>query len=56
MKPSAPKMWAYWVGIVAGLVGAIASYIDLGVVSDYGLLLLVVGWLVLALGTSFKGM
>ena len=56
MKPSRPKTTVWLIGIIAGLLGIIGHYAIAPVITEYNYELLLVGFVALALGTSFKGM
>ena len=55
MKPSAPKSIVWIIALVTGILGIVGHYASIPVVSDYNYYLLVAGFVLLALGTSFKG-
>jgi len=52
--PSAPKRITWIIGIIAGIAGIFGRYVDLPIVTEYNYILLLVGFLVLAAGTTFR--
>ena len=56
MKLSAPKNVTWLIAVVLGLLGMLASVVNIPLVSDYNYLFVVVGFVLLALGTLLKGL
>lgn len=54
--PSAPKKITWIIGILAGVLGIIGHYANVQILSEYNYALLLVGFLVLAAGTTFRDM
>ncbi len=54
--PSAPKKIIWAIGIISGMLGIIGHYANVQILSEYNYILLLVGFLVLAAGTTFKEM
>lgn len=54
--PSAPKKITWIIGILAGVLGIIGHYANVQILTEYNYALLLVGFLVLAAGTSFREM
>jgi uncharacterized membrane protein YbaN (DUF454 family) len=52
--PSSPKKITWAIGLIAGLLGIIGHYAQVQVLSENNYILLLVGFLVLAVGTTFK--
>ena len=52
--PSAPKNITWIIGLISGLLGIIGHYADVQILSENSYILLLVGFLVLAAGTTFK--
>lgn len=52
--PSSPKKITWIIGIVAGLLGIIGHYANVQIISEYNYILLLVGFVVLAAGTTFR--
>ena len=52
--PSSPKKITWIIGIAAGLLGIIGHYAHVEMLSEHSHTLLLVGFLVLAAGTSFR--
>lgn len=55
MKPSAPKSIVWILGLVAGILGILGHFAQVPLASDNSSWLLMGGFLLLAIGTSFKG-
>ncbi|MEX2232092.1 MAG: hypothetical protein WD824_08030 [Cyclobacteriaceae bacterium] len=53
-KPSAPKKITWIIGLSAGILGIIGHYAQIQVLSEYNYALLLIGFVVLALGTTFR--
>ena len=51
MKLSAPKMYTWIVAVVLGLLGIIGRYVNIPLVTKYDFWLVVLGLVVLVLGT-----
>ena len=54
-KPSAPNKITWIIGLVAGLLGIIGHYAQVQILTEYNYPLLLIGFLVLAVGTTLKG-
>ncbi|MEQ8414101.1 MAG: hypothetical protein RIF36_04460 [Imperialibacter sp.] len=52
--PSAPKKITWIVGLISGILGIIGHYAHVQILSEYNYTLLLVGFLVLAAGTTFR--
>ncbi len=55
MKPSAPKNITWVIGMVCGILGIIGHFAQVQFLSEYSFTLLLVGFIVLLVGTSVKG-
>ncbi len=55
MKPSAPKNITWIIGLVCGILGIIGHFVQVQVLSEYSFPLLLIGFIVLAVGTSVRG-
>lgn len=53
-KPSAPKKITWIIGLMAGLLGIIGHYAQVQILTEYNYMLLLAGFLVLAVGTTLK--
>jgi hypothetical protein len=53
-KPSSPKKITWIIGLVCGILGIIGHYTHVQIISQYNYGLLLVGFLVLAAGTTFR--
>ena len=54
-NPSAPKKVTWIIGLICGLLGIIGHFAHVQVLSEHSFTLLLVGFLVLAVGTTVKG-
>jgi hypothetical protein len=54
IKPSAPKNITWIIGIVAGLLGIIGHYAHVQILNEHNYTLLLIGFIVLAVGTTFR--
>ncbi|MBK6266067.1 hypothetical protein JKA74_13570 [Marivirga sp. S37H4] len=52
--PSAPKKITWIIGLAAGILGIIGHYAHVDILSQYNYVLLLVGFIVLAVGTTFR--
>ncbi len=56
MRPSAPKTMTWILGLIAGIIGIVDHFTPIPyVTSTYAFWLLVGGFALLAIGTTFKG-
>jgi len=53
-KPSAPKKITWIIGLAGGILGIIGHYANVEILTEYNYLLLLVGFVALALGTTFR--
>jgi hypothetical protein len=56
MSPSAPKKITWIIGLASGLLGILGHYAQVQILTEYNYVLLLVGFLVLAAGTTFKNL
>jgi hypothetical protein len=54
MKPSAPKRITWMIGLICGILGIIGHYGRVEVLTEYNYILLLVGFVVLAAGTTLR--
>jgi hypothetical protein len=54
-NPSAPKKITWIIGMLCGILGIIGHYFRVDVLTEHNYILLLVGFIVLAVGTTFKG-
>ena len=54
-NPSAPKKITWIIGLLCGILGIIGHFAHIQVLSEHSFTLLLVGFLVLAVGTTVKG-
>jgi len=52
--PTAPKKPVWIIGLASGLGGIIGHYAQVQILSEYNYILLLIGFIVLAIGTTFK--
>jgi hypothetical protein len=55
MKPSAPKNITWIIGLICGILGIIGHFTTVQFLSEHNYTLLLIGFIALAVGTSFKG-
>lgn len=53
--PSTPKQITWIIGLICGIAGIIGHYANVPVLTENNYLLLVIGFVALAVGTTFKG-
>lgn len=53
--PSAPKKTLWVAAIIIGFLGVLARYVQIDVLSKYSYEMLLVGFLLLVIGTAYKG-
>jgi hypothetical protein len=56
MKLSAPQQATWWIALIVGVVGIIASLVSIPVLSGFALWLVVIGFVILVLATFLKGL
>ncbi|MCC6147703.1 MAG: hypothetical protein IT308_09070 [Anaerolineaceae bacterium] len=56
MKLNAPKQVTWWIALILGALGLIASLVTVPVLSGLALWLLVIGWALLLVATVTKGL
>ena len=54
-NPSAPKKITWIIGLICGILGIIGHFAHIQILSENSLTLLVIGFVVLAIGTTVKG-
>ncbi|MFE3869972.1 hypothetical protein ACFX5F_01885 [Flavobacterium sp. ZS1P70] len=54
-NPSAPKKITWIIGLICGILGIIGHFAHIQVLSEYNYTLLLIGFVVLAIGTTVKG-
>ena len=54
-NPSAPKKITWIIGLICGILGIIGYFIDVQVLTEHNYTLLLVGFFVLAVGTTVRG-
>jgi len=54
MSLSAPKQITWWIAVIVGVVGILANFITIPVLSGIAFWLVVLGFVLLALATFFK--
>ncbi len=54
-NPSAPKKITWIIGLLAGVLGIIGHFAQVQILTENNYLLLLVGFIVLAAGTTLKG-
>lgn len=54
LKPSAPSKYVWIIGLILGILGIIGHFVNLDFLSEYNYLFLVAGFVLLAVGTTFR--
>ena len=54
-NPSAPKKITWIIGLIFGILGIIGHFADVHILKEYNYTLLLIGFVLLALGTTVKG-
>ncbi|MBC7487971.1 MAG: hypothetical protein H7282_14615 [Cytophagaceae bacterium] len=54
--PSAPKKITWILGLTCGILGIVGHYASVSFLTEYNYVLLLVGFVVLAIGTTFREM
>lgn len=55
MKLSPPKKTTFWVAVVVAILGVLGAVVKLPVLSEYSLWVVVLGFVILALGNLLEG-
>jgi hypothetical protein len=55
MRLSAPKKTTWWIAVIVGVVGILSNFVTIPVLSGFAFWLVVIGFVLLALGTYLKG-
>jgi hypothetical protein len=53
--PSSPKKLTWAIALILGIVGIVAHFISIPVLTDYNYWLLLAGFVVFVFGTTFNG-
>ncbi|MFA9389182.1 MAG: hypothetical protein ACERKD_05220 [Prolixibacteraceae bacterium] len=53
-NPSAPKKITWMIGLITGLLGILGHYAQIELLTEYNYPLLLIGFIVLAVGTTLK--
>ena len=56
MKLNAPKNITWWIAVVVGVLGILGSFVTIPFVTGLAFWFVVVGFVLLALGTFMKGL
>ncbi len=56
MKLSAPKTGTFWLALIVAALGLVASLVSIPVLSGFAFWLVVIGFVILLLGTMVKGL
>ncbi len=54
-NPSAPKKITWIIGIIFGILGIIGRFAQVDILTEHHFALLLIGFIVLAIGTTLKG-
>ncbi len=55
MKLSAPKQLTFWIAVIVAVIGLLAQLITIPVLSGFAFWLVVIGFIILALGNLVHG-
>jgi hypothetical protein len=55
MKLSPPKQVTFWVAVVVAVLGILGKLVDLPILTDYNFWVLLLGFVILALGNLLEG-
>jgi hypothetical protein len=55
MKPSAPNKLLWAIALIVGILGIVGHFMSVNYLTENSFTLLLVGFVLLAVGTSFKG-
>ena len=53
--PSAPNQVLWVVALVIGILGILAHYVDIDLLSKYNYEMLLIGFILLVVGTTYRG-
>jgi uncharacterized membrane protein len=56
MRLTPPKAFTFWLAIILGIVGVLVALLDIAGLGTYGMYILAVGFILLALGNLLKGL
>lgn len=56
MQLSAPKLITWWIALILGALGVIATFVTIPVLSGFAFWLVVIGLVLLLLATSMEGL
>lgn len=54
MSPSAPNKFIWIIGLIAGILGILGHYAYIEILTEHNYTLLIVGFIALAAGTTFR--
>ena len=54
-NPSAPTKVVWIIGLLCGILGIVGHYFQVDFLTEYNYILLMIGFIALAIGTTFKG-
>jgi hypothetical protein len=55
MRPTAPNKLLWAIGLIAGILGILGHFMSVDFLTENSFMLLLVGFVLLAIGTSFRG-
>jgi len=56
MKLSKPKVITWWIAVILGVTGILATIVPIPALAAYAFWLLAIGFILLVLGTALKGL
>ena len=54
--PSSPKQITWIIGLACGILGIVGHYMHVSILTEYNYPLLLIGFIALAVGTTFRGL
>ncbi len=55
MRLTPPKKWVFWTSVILVILGLVGEFANVPFLKDYALLIVVVGYVLLAAGNYLKG-
>lgn len=52
--PSSPKKITWIIGLISGVLGIVSHYVHVDILTEHNYFLLLIGFVVLAIGTTFR--
>ncbi len=55
MRLTPPKKVTFWISLILVILGIVGKFLNLGIISDWSWILVVIGYIILLLGLLIKG-